>query len=112
MTTKLFKFKDLEITPIKTWTKPYYKIKVPKGFRKIKVQELWDLLESDKSEDFLGEYKGKSNWFWCEQTKWAKRNNYASGLCLGRDLDLDSGSGSLAHSIGNGRVVFVKDGKK
>jgi hypothetical protein len=108
-TKNLFKFKDLEITKIVDWNKPYNEIVCPKGFRLIKVQELWDLLDSDKNDEFLGDYKGKYSRFWCEQTKVDKIKGYARRLCRN-----DSGwfnaswSDDLDYSGENCRVCFVK----
>src|SRR3990167_4333213 len=81
----------LEVTYPIEWTKPYDEIIIPKGWRKIKVWELWFILDGSKYMDkFLGEYKGQFNYFWCEQTDYAKKNDYASGLSLYRNLDLSS----------------------
>jgi hypothetical protein len=98
----------LTLTKIQDWNKPYNEIVIPEGFRKIKIWELWQLLESEEMDKFLGDYKGKYNWFWCEQTNYAKKNGYSSGLCLDWNLDLYSVDGGLADSGDGGRVVFVK----
>ena len=100
------------IPKILDWDKPYNEIVIPKGMRLIKLWELFKLLDSKYSDKFLGNYKGKWNYFWCEQTKYAKLNNRSSGLCLVRGLDLYSGDVSLAYSDDCGRVVFVKKGWK
>ncbi len=98
----------LDITNIQDWDKPYNEIVVPEGYRKIKIWELWELLESEERDDFLGEYKGKYNNFWCEQTNYAKLNNYSSRLCLNGNLGVYSDDDELAGSGDGGRVVFVK----
>ena len=111
---ELFKSKvlGLTLTKIKTWDKPYNEIIVPEGFRMIKIWELWQLLESKERDKFLGDYKGKYNYVWCEQTNYAKLNNHSSGLCLYGSLSVDSYGGDLAGSSSVGRVVFVKEEKK
>lgn len=109
---KTLKIKELgiEVTKPIEWTKPYNQIEVPKGWRKIKVWELWFILDgSQYIDEFLGDFKGKRNWFWCEQTDYAKKNNYSSGLYLYWGLYVGSGYVGLANSVGDGRVVFVKD---
>lgn len=108
-TNKLFKFKNLEITQIQDWNKPYNQIIIPSGFRLIKVQELIDLLESDSAGKFLGDYKDKHNWFWCEQTKYDKLNNYSRRLFRGRGGSWDAFWSGLGYSDAGGRVVFVKE---
>jgi hypothetical protein len=107
---KLFKSKvlDLTITKIIDWNKPYNEIVIPKGFRLIKVWELMKLLESKERDKFLDSYKSKYNWFWCEQTTYAKANNYFSWLYMDGDLYIGSNSEYLASSYSDGRVVFVK----
>lgn len=78
---------NLEVTRTQEWTKPYNKIIVPEGWRKIKVQELWFILDGSKYvDDFLGDFKGKWNRFWCEQTHYDKENNYSRWLCSDDDL--------------------------
>ena len=103
---------NLEITPIQDWNKPYNQIIIPKGFRKIKVWELWRLLESKYADEFLGDYKGEYNRFWCEQTNYDKEdkeNGYSRWLYFDWSLDLGSGNDVLADSNVNGRVIFCKD---
>ncbi len=106
---KLFKSKvlNLELTQIQDWDKPYNEIEIPKGFRLIKVEELWKLLDSKEADSFLGNYKGEYNWFHCAQTKNDKREKWGRRLCLGRGLNLSSDDEDLASSYGDGRVVFV-----
>lgn len=108
---ELFKSKvlGLTLTKIKDWDKPYNQIVVPEGFRKIKVWELMKLIESKERDSFLGDYKVKYNFIWCEQTNYAKNNNYASGLYLCENLDVYSDGEDLADSVSGGRVVFVKE---
>lgn len=111
---ELFKSKvlGLTLTKIQDWDKPYNEIEIPNGFRKIKIEELWKLLDSNERDDFLGDYKGKYSWFWCEQTRYAKENDYSSGLYLNGDLSLNANYEDLASSNGSGRVVFVKEDLK
>jgi len=100
----------LTLTKIQDWDKPYNEIVVPEGFRKIKVEELWKLLDSEEADSLLGDYKGKFNFFWCEQTKNDKLNKYARRLYLGGSLNLDSYVVNLDVSYDSGRLVFVKEG--
>ena len=103
---------NLEVQRPQKWVKPYNEIVIPKGWRNIKVWELWFILDGSKYMDnFLGYYKGKYNYFYCEQTSWAKKNNRLSRLSLDGDLVLYSGwsGGDLGNSDGDGRVVFCRD---
>ena len=100
----------IEVTKPVKWIKPCNKIVAPKGFRKIKVWELWFILDGSRyMDEFLKDFKGKYNWFWCEQTNYANKNNYSSGLVLGWGLGLVSDVDNLAGSNGRGRVVFTRD---
>ncbi len=99
----------IEVSQIIDWDKPYNEIVVPEGCRLMDVWELWRLLESKYSDAFLGAYKGKYNYFWCEQTKYAKENNYSSGLSLYWYSYLLSYYEDLASSHSYGRVAFVRD---
>jgi len=103
----------LKVSNIIKWTKPYDEIIVPRGCRLIKQWELFKLLEEDYeiADEFLGDYKGKYNLFWTEQSRFAKSYNYTSGLYLGGGLYLSSGNEDLAYSDVGGRVVFVKEVK-
>ena len=113
MKTIIIKELGIEVTKPKVWNKPYNRIKIPKGFRLIKVWELWFILDGSKYlHEFLGKFKGIYNWFWCEQTTYGKKYNYASWLCVVRNLSLDSGGQNLASSDKYGRVVFVKEKKE
>ena len=114
---KTIKIKELgiEVTYPIVWTKPYNEIIIPKGWRKIKVWELWFILDGSKyMDEFLGDFNGKYNYFWCEQTDYAKNNNYASRLYLNWVLVLDSGDwgGSLSDSNDDGRVCLVRELKE
>lgn len=110
--TIIIKELGIEVTKPKDWTKPYNQIEVPTGWRKIKVWELFYILDGSKyMDDFLGDYKGKWNYFWCERTDFAKKNNYFSGLGLYWDLDLDSNWNSLVDSNDGGRVCFCRSVK-
>ena len=106
---KLFKFKNLEITYPKSWTKPYNEIVIPEGFRLIRVWELWELLESEQAEEFLGPLKDEYCLFWCEQTRYAKRFDFSSRLYLDGNLNVYSDNDDLADPNSNGQVVFVKE---
>lgn len=99
---------NIEITEIQDWSKPYNEIIAPKGFRKIEVWELWRILDSKYRDKVLGEYKEKSNYFWCEQTEYDKRNNYSRWLYLSRGLNLGSNNDVLAVSYSGGRVIFCR----
>ena len=112
METMKIKEFNLEITKPITWTKTFGEIVIPKGFRLFKLWELWRLLESKYGDEFLGEFKGQCNYFFCEQTKYAKKKNFLSGLYLYGVLDLYSISDSLAGSSGSGRVAFCRDLKE
>jgi len=105
---KLFKFKNLELTYPQSWTKQYNEIVIPEGFRLIRIWELWELLESKQADDFLGDLKGKFCYFWCEQTSYAKKYSFSSGLFLGRYLSVVSSNEYLANSNSYGQVVMVK----
>ena len=107
MKTKI-KFNGLEFSEIQDYKRKYCDLKVPKGWRKVKVQELWDLLDSGKADKFLQEYKGKYNVFLCEQTIKDKINDCSRWLYLGRNLYLSSYWDDLDYSYVGGRVVFVK----
>jgi hypothetical protein len=100
---------SIEITKPIPWTKPYNEIVCPKGFRKIKIWELIYIFESDYCDEFLG--KDKDEWIsvWCEQTKYAKKNNYAVRSYRAGIGYWCADSGDLAVSGAYARVVFVRD---
>lgn len=99
---------NIETTKIKEWTKPYNKIKVPKGFRLIKIWELIYILESKYCDRFLGKFKDSWNCFWCEQNKYSKENNLACGVDRSRFGSWDAYWDRFDYSDDFGRVVFVK----
>jgi hypothetical protein len=99
---------NIEVTKIKEWDKSYDEIKPPKGFRLIKIWELAYILESKYCNKFLGKFKDKWNYFWCEQTKYAKKNKYACRLGRGRCGFWIANWRRFGDSNAVGRVVFVK----
>jgi phage terminase large subunit-like protein len=102
---------DIEVSEIiKHENKTFKEISIPKGCRLIKIWEFAKLIESDESDEFLGEFKGLYNYFFLEQTKYAKANNYLFRACLNCDGIWFAHVG-LANSNGNGRVVFCREKK-
>lgn len=109
---KFRKFKclpNLEVSQIKDHQETFDKIVIPQGCRLMRIWEFAKLIESDESDEFLGDYKGKWSYFYLEQTKYAKKNNYVASACVVRDGDWVSIDVDLAYSGDDGRVVFVRD---
>ena len=108
---KPLKIPELKINvfPIQDYKGRYEDIKIPNGKRLIKVWELIWILDSKYDKQFLGNYKGKDNFFWCKQLKYDKQNKRSRGLTLYGDLDLSSYWDYLPVSNAGGRVVFVED---
>lgn len=109
---KTLKIKELkiEVTYPVEHTAKYSEISIPAGWRLINVRDLWWILDSSKYlDDFLGNFKGKWNRFWCEQTVIDKRKKQSRWLNLNRDLGLGSLWDYLDDSNSSGRVVFAKN---
>ena len=100
---------NLEWSKIKRWNKTFEKIKIPKGWRLPKVTELLEVYETDKAKKFDKEYKKKWHWIFCQQTKYAKENNYMSRVFLIGDGVLVADGGDLSYSDDIGRVVFCRE---
>ncbi len=107
---KSFRCKELnlEITPLKKWTKPYNEIVIPKGWRLLKTHEYFYLIEEGYENQLIGKFKNEYNYAWTQQTNYAKKNNYESWVYLDRDAEVDSNDDDLRGSLGNGRVAFCR----
>ncbi len=109
---RTLKIKELkiEVTYPAEYTGQYNKIEIPKGWKLINVRDLWWILDESKyMNDFLGNFKGEWNRFWCEQTKHDKKAKQSRWLVLDGYLVLYSDWGNLDYSDSDGRVVFVRD---
>jgi hypothetical protein len=103
---------DIEVSEIiKHENKTFKEISIPKGCRLIRIWEFAKLIESDESDEFLGEFKGQYNYFFLEQTKHGKANSFVARAFLDRVGDWGSDSVNLAYSNDNGRVVFCREKK-
>jgi hypothetical protein len=103
---------DIEVSEIiKHENKTFKEISMPKGCRLMRIWEFAKLIESDESDEFLGEFKGQYNYFFLEQTKYAKANNYLFRAYLNSVGDWSARDGNLADSNGDGRVVFCREKK-
>ena len=100
---------NLEWSEIKKWNKTFREIKIPKGWRLPKITELLEVYETEKAEKFDKEYKKKWHWIYCQQTKFAKENNYLSRVCFDWGGDVDSYYDVLRDSDDDGRVVFCRE---
>jgi len=89
------------------WSKSVKDFPMPKGFRLAEEREFIDLYDSGfKIEKYPVVYFTKN------RSKLNIKNGWSlSGLCLNRFLDLGSDLDSLAYSIGDGRVVCIKEKK-
>jgi len=99
---------NLEWSEIKKWDKTFREIEIPKGWRLPTVTRLKSIYKTDKAEEFDKEYKKKWHWIYCQQTKYAKENNYMSRVFLIGDGVLVADGGDLSDSSDNGRVVFCR----
>ena len=108
---KTFKCKklNLEITPLKEWTKPYNKIIIPKGWRLLKIYEFAYLIEEGYKKELIGKFINKYNYIWLQQNKYAKDNNYSFRAYLDGDGDWYAGDGDLPGSDVDGRVAFCRE---
>ena len=106
---KTFKCKELnlEITPVKEWTKPYNEIVIPKGWRLLKTHECIFLIEEGYKNELIRKLK-EYNWIWVQQTNYAKENNYSSRVYFDGG-GVGSDSGGLQVSLDNGRVAFCRE---
>jgi hypothetical protein len=103
---------DIEVSEIiKHENKTFKEIKIPKGCRLMRVWEFAKLIESNESDEFLGEFKEQYNYFFLEQTKYAKANSLVARVYLNRDGDWDFGNDDLADSDDDGRIVFCREKK-
>ena len=100
---------NVELSNIQDWDEPYDKIVIPKGCRLMEAWEFAKLIESEESDDFLGKYKGKFSYFWLNQSKYCKTNNFSFRVCLDSGSFWGVGYDLLEGSGGDGRVVFVRD---
>jgi len=107
---KSFRCKELnlEITPLKEWTKPYNEIVIPKGWRLLKTHEYFYLIEEGYENQLIGKFKNEYNYAWTQQTNYAKKNNYASRVCFDRDGYVYSNVVNLQYSYDVGRVAFCR----
>ena len=108
---KTFKCKELnlEITPVKEWTKPYNEIVIPKGWRLLKTHECIFLIEEGYKNELIRKLK-EYNWIWVQQTNYAKENNYSSGVYFCRSGNVGSYYvGYLRNSDDDGRVAFCRE---
>ena len=107
---KTFKCKELnlEITPVKEWTKPYNEIVIPKGWRLLKTHECIFLIEEGYKNELIRKLK-EYNWIWVQQTNYAKENNYSSRVYFFRNGNVSSNYDNLQDSYGSGRVAFCRE---
>ena len=107
---KSFRCKELnlEITPLKEWTKPYNEIVIPKGWRLLKTHEYFYLIEEGYENQLIGKFKNEYNYAWTQQTNYAKKNNYASRVYFDRNGIVYSNYDYLQNSYDNGRVAFCR----
>ena len=108
---KPFKSKELniEITPLIEWTKNYNQIIIPKGWRLLKTHECIYLIEEGYKDKLIGKFKDKYNYIWVQQTNYARKNNYSSGVYFDRDGNVGSYDDGLQYSSGSGRVAFCRE---
>jgi hypothetical protein len=103
---------NIEVSEIiKHENKTFKEISIPKGCRLMRIWEFAKLIESKESDEFLGEFKGQYNYFFLEQTKYAKANSFIVGACLYGGGAWNYDNGSLANSSDDGRVVFCREKK-
>jgi len=103
---------DIEVSEIiKHENKTFKEIKMPKGCRLMRIWEFAKLIESDESDEFLGEFKGLYGYVFLEQTKYAKANNYLFRVYLGGGGGWGAHDGGLACSSNDSRVVFCREKK-
>ena len=107
---KSFRCKELnlEITPLKEWTKPYNEIVIPKGWRLLKTHEYFYLIEEGYENQLIGKFKNEYNYAWTQQTNYAKKNNYESWVYFDRNGYVGSSDGGLQGSYDDGRVAFCR----
>ena len=108
---KPFKCKELnlEITPLKEWTKPYNEIVIPKGWRLLKTHECIFLIEEGYRDELIGKFKKDCNYIYVQQTNYAKKNNYLSMVYFNRRGSVNSYNDDLQNSNDNGRVAFCRE---
>jgi len=108
---KTFKCKklNLEIAPLKEWTKSYNKIIIPKGWRLLKIYEFAYLIEEGYKKELIGKFINEYNHIWLQQTKYAKDNNYSFGAYLGDDGNWYASDDGLPSSVDYGRVAFCRE---
>jgi len=108
---KPFKCKELnlEITPLKEWTKPYNEIVIPKGWRLLKTHECIFLIEEGYRDELIGKFKKDCNYIYVQQTNYAKKNNYLSMVYFNRRGSINSYNDDLQNSNDNGRVAFCRE---
>ena len=108
---KPFKCKELnlEITPLKEWTKPYNEIVIPKGWRLLKTHECIFLIEEGYRDELIGKFKKDCNYIYVQQTNYAKKNNYLSRVYFYWNGSVNSNNDNLQGSSGNCRVAFCRE---
>jgi len=99
---------NLEITPLKEWTKPYSQIIIPKGWRMLKTHECIFLLEEGYKDKLIGKFK-EYNWIWVQQTNYAKEKKYSSRVCFYWNGIVVSYDDNLQYSDDIGRVAFCRE---
>ena len=108
MKHKKIKELGIEITEPQNIKKiPYNEIKIPKGYRMIKLWEMFWLHDS-KYRDFVF---GEEGWliFACDQLSIDKKNNWARWLYRDWDDWISARGGDLLNSSEGGWVCFVKE---
>jgi len=108
---KPFKCKELnlEITPLKEWTKPYNEIVIPKGWRLLKTHECIFLIEEGYRDELIGKFKKDCNYIYVQQTNYAKKNNYLSRVYFYWSGSVNSSYDNLQNSNDDGRVAFCRE---
>jgi len=86
-------------------------ISMPKGCRLMRIWEFAKLIESDESDEFLGEFKEQYKYFFLEQTKYGKANSLIARAYLRRDGNWNSSYDDLTGSDDDGQVVFCREKK-
>jgi hypothetical protein len=103
---------DIEVSEIiKHENKTFKEIKMPKGCRLMRIWEFAKLIESDESDEFLGEFKEQYKYFFLEQTKYGKANSLIARAYLRRDGNWNSSYDDLTGSDDDGQVVFCREKK-
>jgi len=99
---------NIEVSQIKEWKESYNELlkNIPKGCRLMKV---WEIFKINELEIFDKIFNEKSVRYYCEQLPVDKKEKWGRWVYLGGSSYLGSIDVDLAYSVGDGRVVFVRD---